>query len=62
MSVINKSTSDIFFDSKRWLGSDGNFYAMQELSAKKFDLKQQFSAVCIEDKNGKMNYWFDEIS
>jgi len=64
MSVINKSTLDMsVFDSKRWLGSDGNFYATQEFSAKnKFGLEQKFRAVCIEGKDGKTDYRIEEMT
>lgn len=64
MSVINKSTLDMsVFDSKRWLGSDGKFYATQEFSAKnKFGLEQKFRAVCIEEKDGKTDYRIEEMT
>lgn len=63
-SVINKSTLDMsVFGAKRWQGSDGNFYATQEFSAKnKFGLEQKFRAVCIEGKDGKTDYRLEEIS
>lgn len=64
MSVINKSTLDMsVFDAKRWLGSDGAYYATQEFSAKnKFGLEQKFRAVCVEEKDGKTDYRIEELS
>lgn len=64
MSVINKSTLDMsVFGAKRWQGSDGKFYAMQEFSAKnKFGLEQKFRAVCIEEKDGKTDYRIEEVT
>jgi len=61
-SVINKSTLDMSaFDSERWKGDDGRYYALQEFSAKnKFGLEQNFEATCIETDDGNRTFHFVE--